>query len=276
MALRTKSHIAAAVLIVILAALAPLSAFAAEDTAAIGQCEARLSACDPQGHTELETDFGNFIADAMRHVSGADVALLPSGDLGNHLQSGPIYMSDLTFCLQNDAALAVTEMTAAELWEELEHSVSHYVLFDDQTVDWDSTAFGGFLQVSGLKVTYSVTAPPGERILLLTLADGTELNRNDEDTRLSVVSTAKVLAGEYDYPEFGNTVPSGTELSVAESYIRALGTVTVPEDSGRMEILGPRVLFAGFNARLIGAVIAVIGLMYIAVIQKQKRVHREA
>mgnify|MGYP002626262904 CR=1 FL=1 len=132
------------------------------------------------------------------------------------------------------------------------------------------------LQVSGLKVTYSVTAPPGERILLLTLADGTELSRNDEDTRFTVVSTAAVLDGEYDYPPFGNTIPAGTELSAAESYIRALGTVAVPEDSGRIEILGPRVLFAGFNARLIGAVIAVIGLMYIAVIQKQKRVHREA
>ncbi len=276
MVLRTNCHIAAAALFMILSALAPLSAFAAEDTSVIGQCEARLSACDPQGHTELETAFGDFMADAMRYVSGADVALLPSGDLGNHLQSGTIYISDLTFCLQNDAALAVTEVTAAELWEELEHSISHYALFDDQTVDWDSTAFDGFLQVSGLKVAYNVTAPPGERILLLTLADGTELTRNDEEIRLTVVSTATVLAGAYDYSVFADTRPAGTEIGAAESYIRAVGTVTEPEDSGRIEILGPRVLFAGFNARLIGAVIAVIGLMYIAVIQKQKRVHREA
>ena len=247
-----------------------------DEDAVIGRCETLLRACDPMGHTNIESGFGNLMADAMRQWSGADIALVPSGDLGNHLQSGDIRMSDLQDCLRNNSVLAVTDMTAAQLWEALEHSISHYTLFEDQTVDWEHTEFEGFLQVSGLHVTYNVTAPAGERIMQLTLDDGRVLSRTDTETVLSVVSTEPVLSGAYGYPKFSDYSVTGDEWAAARSYIQTLGTVRSPEDGGRIEICGARVLLAGFNARLIGGVVAAIGLLCVAAGQRRKMISENA
>lgn len=247
--------------VILLIAQPVLIAKGADETI-LGQCSRRLKACDDSGHTSKESDFGNFMTDAMRWYSGADVALLPSVDIGNHLQAGDVTEEDLKNCLLRDMPLATASLTAAEICGMLEHSVSQYVLNEDQSVDWSVSEFDGFLQISGIQVTYNLTAPAGERILSVTADDGTVLEMDDRETYYTVISTEECFSGGYGYTELENYTLIGTELMAATAYITREGIVSAPEDSGRIVLGGSRESFIA-NPRMVGMIIAVLGLMFV-------------
>lgn len=114
---------------------------------------------------------GNFITDAMRKEAGSDIALfLDNGKDGvsnGKGVSGRIYKGDFTALDasrilpdlrhgENGELWKVT-MSGADLMKTLEYSI---------TVDNDRA--GWFYYFSGLKMTYDVTASPGERIMKIT------------------------------------------------------------------------------------------------------------
>lgn len=234
------------------------------DGTILGQCSGRLKACDDNGHTSKENDFGDFMTDAMRWYGGADVALLPSADIGNHLQAGDVTEEDLENCLLRDMPLAVASLTAADICEMLEHSVSRYVLNEDQSVDWSVSEFDGFLQVSGIQVTYNLTAPAGERILSVTADDGKVLETDDRETYYTVISTEECFSGGYGYTELENYTLADTELTVAAAYVQKEGVVSAPKDSGRIVLGGSRESFIA-KPQMVGMIIAVLGLMLVYV-----------
>ena len=108
---------------------------------------------------------GRIVADAQRHASGADIALMNNGGIRRRLPAGPVTYSDL-FELQPFNNLLVRHtMSGAQLRRTLEHSVR------DGDVD---------LHASGITVRYDPAADYGERILSVTLDDGSPL-RPDGD-----------------------------------------------------------------------------------------------
>lgn len=238
------------------------SALAAEGQRTLGESTARLQACDSNGNTNVETNFGNFTADAMCWFAQADIALLPSGDLGNHLQEGPITEAALADCLQRNAMLARTQLSSAQLYTYLEHGISHISLNEDETINWEASWFAGYLQISGISVAYNVAAPIGERVMELYLSDGTQLAREDESTRFLVVSTQELLSGSYGYPQAENIETLDSEQAAITAYVSYLETVSIPENGGRTQILGTRDFWEN-NGRLIGALIALAGLIII-------------
>lgn len=93
------------------------------------------------------TALGQSCADALREATGADVALIASGFLNDgatDLRSALVYPTD---------GVAVVSLSGAQLQRALERSVS---LLPNSNP--------GFLQVSGLAVTYRVSRPANGRV----------------------------------------------------------------------------------------------------------------
>lgn len=187
-----------------------------------------------------ECELGQTAADALRAVSGADAALAPGGDLANDLNTGAVTAADIARVFAQDRALAVAELTAAELWEMLEWSV-HAIVVDPntETVVAEVSDFDGFCHVSGLKMVYDASAPAGERVQSVTLDDGSKLDKTDGDRVLRVCAPAELFDGAYDYPAHPAAPMDDTLCSALAAY--AAGKTALPEsDAARIVVLGAR------------------------------------
>jgi len=101
-----------------------------------------------------ETEVGNFVADAMRFVSAADVAIVNAGSIRGSLSKGKVTRGELLNMCPFGNIVERTESDGATLRKALENSVAHY----PQPV-------GSLAQVSGLEFTFDPALPPGKRVL---------------------------------------------------------------------------------------------------------------
>jgi len=103
-----------------------------------------------------EAAFGNLVADAIRAATGADVALVNGGGLrGNkdYPAGANITARDVFSEMPFGNVVLVLEAKGSDLKAILEHGLSRA-----------GTEFGGFPQVSGVKVVYDPVKPVGQRV----------------------------------------------------------------------------------------------------------------
>jgi 2',3'-cyclic-nucleotide 2'-phosphodiesterase (5'-nucleotidase family) len=119
----------------------------AEYDRVIGRCEFDWTreACP------VENVLGNWITDAMRWKTGADIAFQNSGGIRSDIEAGPITIADIHSISPFNNTLVVFEMTGEELKAALEEDVER---------DWDR------LQVSGIKYKHFLkeSKPQGQRV----------------------------------------------------------------------------------------------------------------
>ena len=131
-----------------------------------------------------ESTIGNLITDAMREFFNVDVAIHNSGGIRANMPEGEVTYRD---CYNIDALsnTAVTmEMTGAQIIEALEIGVNgHHAIF----------------QLSGLRLKYDTKKPIGERVLTVTLPDGTPLGFEKYYT---LVTNSFLAAGGGEYVIF--------------------------------------------------------------------------
>ena len=102
---------------------------------------------------------GQAIADEIRSVSGADIAWIPAGMLEAEAKG------DLSTYLKfGTDEIAVVSLTGEQIKQALEKSVNLY-----------PSPNPSFLQISGVEVSFSKSAPADSRIRTV-LVDGVELN----------------------------------------------------------------------------------------------------
>lgn len=106
-----------------------------------------------------ETRLGNLLTDIAREVAGADLALLNGGSIRAPLEAGDVTRGDLTTILPFDNTLVALRVSGQQIKEALEHSLAPYPL-----------PWGGFLQVSGLHLTFDPAAPAGARVRDIVVA----------------------------------------------------------------------------------------------------------
>ena len=120
-----------------------------------------ILACSSLGSPEFEsTGQGQAIADEIRSAASADIAWIPAamleeegkGDLSTYLKFGT-------------DEIAVVKLSGDQIRAALERSISLY-----------PSPNPSFLQISGLEVSFSKSAPADSRIRTV-LVDGAELNR---------------------------------------------------------------------------------------------------
>lgn len=105
-----------------------------------------------------ESNLGNAVADSLRELTGADIALQNGGSIRASINKGQITLEDIYAVLPFDNTVVMVEASGQTIWDALEHGVSSY-----------PAAAGGFLQVSGLEYTFDASKEPGSRIIEVTI-----------------------------------------------------------------------------------------------------------
>jgi 5'-nucleotidase/UDP-sugar diphosphatase len=120
------------------------------------------------GIRNAETNMGNLVADAMRFAGGSEVAIQNGGGVRADITAGAVTVGD-TFNVLPFTNLVKTAqvVSAAQMKGVLEHSV--------ETASTSGAVNGRFAQVSGMRVVYDTRRAAGDRVLSITLDDGTLL-----------------------------------------------------------------------------------------------------
>jgi 5'-nucleotidase/UDP-sugar diphosphatase len=106
-----------------------------------------------QGARRRETNLGNLLAEILRTETGSDLAVLNGGGIRTDILKGPIRVKTVWDVLPFNNFPVVLRLSGQEIREVLEQGIS------------DLGGHGGkFLQVSGLRLAYRQSSPPGDRI----------------------------------------------------------------------------------------------------------------
>lgn len=144
---------------------------------AVGRTTVSLDARSAENRIR-ETNVGNFVADAFRRTTFAEVALINGGSIRADGIIGPgrLTMRDVQSILPFKNRLIKISVTGATLRAAIEHGVSR-IGVDSQP--------GGFPQVSGIRFSFDASRPAGNRV--------TELKVNgmpvDDSRRYSLATT---------------------------------------------------------------------------------------
>ena len=179
-----------------------------------------------------ETGVGDFVADVMREALGTDVAVINGGGIRGDrvVPSGPLTRRDVYTLLPFANSVMKVELTGAALRQMLEHGLAQG---DNQG--------GGFLQVSGVQVSYDGRRAAGSRIVAVEIG-GRPL---DPDARYTVAVPNYVAQGGDGHTAFRTArvvvgAESGPDL--AALVLRAIETrqTITPRIEGRIRMVAPR------------------------------------
>ena len=172
-----------------------------------------------------ETNLGDLAADAMRSALDTDVAIVNSGGLRTSIQAGDIRLKDVYDVMPFLNYSCKIEVPGSVLWEEMEFSLALM-----------GNSKGGFIQFSGMTVTYDPSAEAGHKVLSITVA-GVEVDK----TATYSVATSDFVAGGGD----GNIFFKGYEkkfgpdtATIFAEYIQSIDTITGSTIEGNRLIAG--------------------------------------
>ncbi|HNV70758.1 MAG TPA: bifunctional UDP-sugar hydrolase/5'-nucleotidase, partial [Candidatus Ozemobacteraceae bacterium] len=164
-----------------------LSSIAAKVKRHLGTCRATLV----RGVIGGDSPEGNFVADAIREGTGAEIGLTNVGGVRFPIASGPVIWDQIFQLQPFNNLVEVVPMTGAQIVKILEEGLSvpfqqadaadkeyarkHFRL-DISGLRRDFMAAFGYLVPSNLLVTFDPERPPMQRIVKLTLADDSPLD----------------------------------------------------------------------------------------------------
>ncbi|HBK69680.1 MAG TPA: multifunctional 2',3'-cyclic-nucleotide 2'-phosphodiesterase/5'-nucleotidase/3'-nucleotidase [Firmicutes bacterium] len=171
-----------------------------------------------------ETNLGNLLTDAMRILSGADLALTNGGGIRASIARGEITLEEVLEVLPFGNTVVVKEIKGADIISCLEHGTAKY-----------PEANGSFPHVSGLSYIIDLAKPAGQRI--------TDVKVNGRPiilTQTYTVATNDFMASGGDgYTWFAPAKNAG-ELGgldeILAEYIRSKGAIT-PKIEGRIQAI---------------------------------------
>ena len=171
---------------------------------------------DGENVRRKETNLGDFVADIMRRVTGADVTLINGGGIRTSIRKGEVRVKDVYAALPFDSYIVSIRLTGRQVREALEHGVSAV-----------ENKEGRFPQVSGMTFEYSPSEKQGSRIKEIDVA-GAPIHLDQE----YLVATNDFLAAGGDgYRAFGEAIRSSKDFSTLGGVMK--GEKIVYSDPGR-------------------------------------------
>jgi 2',3'-cyclic-nucleotide 2'-phosphodiesterase/3'-nucleotidase len=145
-----------------------------------------------------EATLGDFVTDAMREASGADIAMQNSGGLRADLEAGTVTKGGIYEVMPFDNTVFTMQLSGAEVKLALEQALR------SQRVT----------QVSGIHYTFDLDAPEMHRVMSITLAGGKPF----DDAHLYTVAVNDFMAtGGDDYAVLsGGQKRTQTDLRVRD------------------------------------------------------------
>jgi 5'-nucleotidase len=206
------------------------SGLLAELAKPIGSTTVALDARSAENRTR-ETNVGNFITDAFRKSTAADVGFMNGGSVraDGIIGPGKLTQRDLLSILPFKNKLVKIEVTGATLRAALEHGVSRSA---------EDSQPGGFPQVSGIKFSFDASRPPGSRLVEVKVNN---LPLDDAKKYTLTTTTFIGLDGGDGYSMFkGATVviPPERLATDADTLRKSLGPKAIaPRVEGRIKRL---------------------------------------
>ena len=181
-----------------------------------------------------ECAMGNLLADAILDRvadQGATIAFQNGGGIRASIDAGEITVGEVITVLPFSNTLATVQISGADVIEALENGVS----------DVENGA-GRFAQVAGLKYSYTLANPPGERVSdVLVKGEGDEWVPIDEEATYTIVTNNYVRGGGDGYGTFAegeNPYDFGPPLEqVVADYIAEQGGEYTPYTDGRITVI---------------------------------------
>ena len=165
-----------------------------------------------------ETTFGDLAADALCEAAGTSIALIPAVSFKSGLiPPGPVTVSNVSALLtQPTESWAVVRLTGAQLQRTLARSISRAPMPN-----------AGFLQVSGITLTYNPNAGRRERIVSL-MVSGSPVDLAGQYEVVMPISLAKGGSGYFQIFGEDNIIRTGQDQMAAliVRYVDGKGTVT--------------------------------------------------
>ncbi len=139
-----------------------------------------------------ETGIGNFVADAYRSLTNADIAFVNGGGIRADISEGKITYGDLLNVQPYGNMICVVEATGLEIRDALEMS---YRMVEGKYEDENGSVgeSGGFFQLSGMKVVIDTSIPSGVKLDENGMFSGVEGER-----RVKEVYVLNGETGEYE------------------------------------------------------------------------------
>jgi 5'-nucleotidase/UDP-sugar diphosphatase len=179
----------------------------------------------------MECSMGNLLADAILDRvadQGATIAFQNGGGIRASIDAGEITVGDVLTVLPFSNTLATVHISGEDVIEALENGVS----------DVENGA-GRFAQVSGLKYSFNLANPAGDRVSdVLVKGEGDTWVPIDEDADYIIVTNNYVRGGGDGFGTFAegtNPYDFGPPLEqVVAEYIAKLGGTYTPYTDGRI------------------------------------------
>lgn len=129
----------------------------------VGSTSVRLDALSLSSRT-METNVGNFIADAYKNAVQADIGFVNGGSIRADLlyEPGILTKRDVISILPFNNAIVKVEVSGKTLQQVLEHGVARSGPGEDNEP-------GRFPQVSGMRFEYDTSKPVGNRIVSISV-----------------------------------------------------------------------------------------------------------
>ena len=150
-----------------------------------------LSVDLPHNRDTGVSPMGATVAETMRRIVDADIAITNGGGVRAPLMAGTVTVGDMYTILPFDNTLVTMEMKGSDIIKVLEHGIEP-----------DNFGWG---QHAGVKLWYTPGAERGEKITSVRLADGTKL---ENDKYYTVVTNDFMAVGgdSYDFSAAKNIV----------------------------------------------------------------------
>ena len=151
----------------------------------VGATSVPLDALSYSSRTK-ETNVGNFVADAYRNVTGADIGFVNGGSIRADLLYNPGVLTkrDVLSILPFNNPIVKIEVSGKTLMGVLEHGVAR---------SREDNEPGRFPQVSGMKFKFDASKLPGQRIVEATVA-----GKPIDPSALYTIATSNFLVGGGD------------------------------------------------------------------------------
>lgn len=199
----------------------------------IGHSNAYLTENDANGKYIArleECPIGNFCADAFRAVTGAQIGIVNAGGMRTEIKAGDITYASLlaVFPFQNEVCMI--NVSGQSLKNALEMSYAH---IDD---------FGGFYQISGMKVLIDKTAAEGDRVKSVKVdvaGNGTFVDIADNE-KYTIGGSSYVLLEGGNGITFENAERLAlksylTDDQLLLQYVTEILNGNIPESAGKVE-----------------------------------------
>ncbi len=166
------------------------------------------------GQTTVELDhdryagpslLGEWVCEVMREKVGAQIAMTNGGGLRTSIPAGNITAGKLYEVMPFDNTLYVLKISGADVKANIEHGIMN------DNVGW--------IQISGVRVTYDKKAEAGNRIISMVLADGRPV---EMDEYYTVVTNDFMATGGDNYNFSQAVETNNTFLPVRDALMEAV------------------------------------------------------